>query len=273
MINHYSLGLAQGGLFETFKNIGGIIAAILGIALFDAFPKRFIVATTFAGYIASLLLIGRAPAYLVVITGFFFLGATTRAFDAVTNAFTADLYPERGGKALNMLHAVFGAGALAGPLFSRYILVDSGSWNVVFTLLAVGALPFLLIYGVVIMLRNTSLRTDVMKNRGNMGNSRDAVAEAQSEQELSTVETDGPAVVEVTGARPIDFLRNRETWLIGAIMFFYVGHQGGFSLWVPMFAETGLNADGTTAALIVSLLWLGIIIGRLGSSQLVLKQA
>ncbi len=262
MIDHYSLGLAQGGLFETFKNVGGILAAILGIALFDAFPKRLIVAMTFVGYIASLLLVGRAPAYVVVVTGFFFLGATTRAFDAVTNAFTADLYPERGGKALNMLHAVFGGGALAGPLFSRYILVDSGNWSTVFTLLAVGALPFLLIYAVVIMLRYTGLRYAVMKDRRNVDGFDDVVTAARTD-------TDGSAAEKMTGIRLIDFLRNRETWLMGAVMFFYVGHQGGFSLWVPMFAETRLNAGGTIGALIVSLLWLGIIFGRLASSRLV----
>jgi len=52
------------------------------------------------------------------------------------------------------------------------------------------------------------------------------------------------------------------------VMIMYVGHQSGLVVWLPMYLQDFLGATPFLGSLSLSLLWVGIILGRLLCSRL-----
>jgi fucose permease len=246
LLGAYSLRLAGGGLVESFRSIGGMAAALLAGGLSDRYPKAVLVAALFAGYGITLFLIGLAPSYVLLLAVFFILGAATRLVDSISNALTADLFPRSSGPALNTLHTVFGVGALIGPIFARAVLLRSGEWQRAYGLLA---LLCLLVLALFVWLQLQLLGV-LRARRGTGGRGADA-----------------PHSAEPTGTdhreSPLRLLRYGRMWLVSGMMFFYVAHQAGMSVWLPTFLSTELEAGMDLAAASTALLWSGIVAGRI----------
>lgn len=244
LIGEYTLKLAGGGLVETFRNVGGVIAALAGGAVSDKLPKTRLVAVCFAGYGLSLVLIGLAPAYVLLLLLFFLLGGTTRLVDSISNALTADLYAEAPGPALNLMHTIFAVGALSGPIFSRFMLVGSGQWQIAYSVLAG------ICFGVLLFFLTVEARV----------RRRSALP--------ARAEASGPSVGGVRGEGTLRLLRYPRMWLLSGIMFCYAGHQSGASVWLPTFMEQAVGSSSTVAAASVSFLWIGILTGRFAAISL-----
>lgn len=234
IVEQFRLKLSQGGLIMTFQSIGGLLITIVIGFIADRFRKSSLIVTGFAIYIVSLFTISLAPVYSLVLALFFLFGIGTKIVDTLTNAFLSDLYPEKKGVYLNLLHTFFGFGALAGPLFARF-LMDSGlAWELIFRILSFGCIAVLIMF--IVVLKNTS---DINQKR----------------------EEGQPVSLGVV-------LRNKNMWFLCIIMFLYVGHQSGLTVWSPMYMESFLKASPFMASLSLSIFWVGIIIGRLSCSYL-----
>ena len=139
LVGHYRISLASGGLLVTFMSAGGVAAMLLGGALSDRASKARLIALCFLAYGLVLLLAGRGPRLGLLYVLFFALGASTRYMDVLANALVADVHADHKERALSLLHAIFGIGALVGPLYARLLADSTGSWTNAYTLLgAVG---------------------------------------------------------------------------------------------------------------------------------------
>ncbi len=227
LVSHYRMSLASGGLLVTFLSAGGILAMLLGGALSDRASKARLIATCFLAYAVVLLLAGRAPRLPLLYLLFFALGASTRYMDMLANALVADLHPERKETALSLLHAIFGVGALAGPLYARLVTDATGSWARAYTLLGAASV-------VVLALGSPLL-----------------LAAPRPRPAAQTAPPTGGGVVS-----------SRDVWVLAAMLFLYVAHQSGITVWLPSYMERELEASRVAASSGVSLLWLGIVAGR-----------
>ncbi len=229
LIRHYQLRISQGGLMVTYQSIGGIVSIILGGILADNFKKSKLIGIGFGLYSIALFVISLTPSYLLLLMVFFILGASTKLVDTVTNSYIADLHSDNRGKFLNFLHVFFGAGALIGPLFSRYLISKGVNWSQCFLYLWVASTAIFLIY-IAMLLLIPDLH----------------------DKKSSTV---------TTGFLKV--LSNLKIWILCLIIFMYAGHQSGINIWFPMYAETVLKVSTLLSSLSLSIFWAGIILGRL----------
>ncbi len=236
LVRHYRITFGAGGLLVTFMSFGGIVAMLLGGALADRGSKSRLIAGSFLGYGVVLLLAGRGPRLPLLYALFFALGASTRYMDMVANAFVADLHAERKERALSLLHAVFGVGALLGPLYARVLVDATAAWTNAYTLLGAASLAVL------------ALGFPLLNGR---------VPQASR-----------------AGSGPATRLRalgSRDLWLLSLILFLYVVHQSGLTTWLPTYMEKEMGASQWLASLGPSLLWLGIVAGRFLTSALAMR--
>ncbi len=234
LIRDYGLRISQGGLIMTFQSVGGIAAIVLGGLLSDKVSKGHLIAGAFFAYAVSLFLVAAAPNYGVLLGMFLLLGASTRLVDTVNNAYTADLHPDSHEKALNLLHTFFGLGALTGPLLTRLLLSRGTHWATAYAVLGVLCLGILVFFV-------TNLRREPSGLSSRPG-AEDAASHVP--------------------------LRSHRMWLLCAVMILYVGHQSGLVTWLPMYLETHVGAAPYESSLALSLLWVGIILGRFSCSRI-----
>ncbi|TVR57842.1 MAG: MFS transporter [Spirochaetaceae bacterium] len=246
LIGRYGLRLSAGGFLETARSIGGVIAVIALGAATDLIPKKYSIILMFAVYTATLFVIRIDPSYTAIVVIFFVLGASTRLVDSVSNAMTADLFRESPGTPMNILHTVFGVGALGGPILARAILAGDGEWQTAYGALAV------VCAGVLAVFIAATASSDAARERppaaAEIG---DTAADAHTRRET-----------------PFTLLRSRSMVLVTVVMFLYTGHQVGLTVWLPTYMIDHMSVGADLAALAVTLLWAGIIVGRLTAAQL-----
>ena len=235
IIAAFSVRLSVAGLLVTVQQFGGALAIIAAALFADRAHKPLLIAVAFAAFSASLAVASVAPWYVMLTGAFFFLGASSRLFDSVGNADVARWNPARSATLLSLLHTVFAVGALTGPIAVTALLESGFSWRIPVALLAATA--------------GAAVAAYIWFNRPLRPSTRGAVADS--------VEVAGRTV----GALAV--LRAPRTWVACATMLAYVGHQAGFTVWLPMFLQTSLGASAALAAAALSLYWLGIIVGRL----------
>ncbi|HWQ79007.1 MAG TPA: MFS transporter, partial [Anaerovoracaceae bacterium] len=136
-IKQYGISLADNGLVTLGQGIGGVLFLIMGIFYGDRLSKPTWIIITFSLYSVSIGILGFASAYFQIVILFFFIGASTRMLDAMMNAYIADIHQEKRSFFLNILHACYGAGALAGPMLSSLFIVEKIQINLLFFALGI----------------------------------------------------------------------------------------------------------------------------------------
>ncbi len=116
-----------------------ITATEIGSAL-PGIRSELALSESLAGIIASLqslmimglgaLLISGSPSALILGASFFIIGAGIGFFEASVNAFVSDIFSERRGMAINLLHIGWNIGSALGPVLAAYIALSYGSWRV-----------------------------------------------------------------------------------------------------------------------------------------------
>ncbi|MEJ6951909.1 MFS transporter [Natronospora cellulosivora (SeqCode)] len=233
IISDFSLNLSQGGLILTVQSIGGMLVISLLSFFADKVKKSRLITIGFSLYIICLYLISILPVFTVILLVFLVFGAGSRTVDTLSNAYITDLFPERKSRYLNILHSIFGVGALIGPMYARFIMDNAYGWRSVFSILGLASLPllFLFIYSI----------------RGIEEVKVDKVDLGKKESFLQ-------------------LLKNKQLWILAIVMFFYVGHQSAVMLWTPMYLEEYIETSAFIASLALSIYWIGIIISRLSFS-------
>ncbi|MFW6309185.1 MAG: MFS transporter [bacterium] len=238
IVKQFSLKLSQGGLIMTYQSIGGVLVTLLMVFIADKYKKSSIIIIGYFIYVISLFAISMAPFFRLILVLFFMFGVGTKIIDNLNNSYLAEKFPEKRGVYLNILHGVFGVGALVGPIFARYLMDIGISWELVFLILGLFSLVVLVFF--IIVSRKDKKEVAVNKNGENGGN-------------LLTI------------------IKSYKAWILSIIMFLYVGNQSGLTIWLPMYMESYLKSDPFLASLSLSILWVGIIIGRFACSGLTKK--
>lgn len=139
----YGLSMSGVGVVFIAAMAGYLVAATLtGPLLARLGPRAFLT----AGSLAVLLgfgLVVVAPPWPVVVGALAVAGVGTAMLDAGLNAHVAGL-PESGAL-LNYVHAIYGGGALAGPLIASQVIVVGGGWELIYA--AMATLAFVLALG------------------------------------------------------------------------------------------------------------------------------
>jgi fucose permease len=226
-IKQYGLSLSDNGLITLFQGMGGIIFVFLGIFLTEKLQKPTMIKITFGVYCFSLILLFFAQEYVVLLLLFFAIGASTRMLEAVVNAYISDIYQDRRGFYLNIVHAFFGLGALAGPILSSFFVDNGFQTNLIFLTLGVFCLA---VYAAYLYIQRKSY-CEISAERKSAGSI-------------------------------LKMLRNRNMLVFFFLAFIYVGFAVGSSTWMPAYITTLFDTGVSLSGFVVSALWLGITIGR-----------
>jgi len=134
---------------------------------------------------------------------------------------------ENTGRPMNLMHGAFAVGAILGPL-SVGVLMHSGlDWTAVYRGMAI---IFALIAAMVLL-------------------------------------TELPAVVPQateSGEKPERLSKHPAYWLSFLALFLYVGVELGVSNWVAEYFVAVFTYSSAASAMLVSLFWVGLLVGRLG---------
>lgn len=243
IINEFNLSLYQGGLIQTFFNIGGITALFAMLYLSDKIRKSRLVYYSFLLTSLLLVLIGIfTKSYVFLGLSFIILGGTTKIFDVSVNAFVNDINTKSREFYLQFLHVTFGIGAVLGPVYASF-MISLNSWRMAFWILGV-AYAVLLSISISTMLRSSR---EVEYNHG----------------------------VKNTGSLHIfHIVKNPQVWIMTFGAACFSGAYVGFVTWFPSYADTISAEFGFLSGLVLSLFFMGYVFSRaIASMILTMKNA
>ena len=104
IIDDYQLSFSQAGLFSVFTSLGNLGAMAVTGWLGDRFPKSRMMGAVFLGMGITLGLIGRMPAFIILLVLMVILGIFGSILNLIVTAFVSDLYGDKRAKYINMVH-------------------------------------------------------------------------------------------------------------------------------------------------------------------------
>jgi fucose permease len=183
---------------------------------------------------AGLALFARSPSVLVNLACNLAIGLGQGLIEVVSELEVIHL--ERDGKSrlMNLMHAVFAAGAIAGPMLSAGFLARGVGWQMLFPAAAV------LLAGLAVFTAVLRFPADVR-----------ALA----------------APGDHAGRGAFSLLRREPLLVLLTLLFLlYVGSEIGTSNWISEYFVAALGLPALRAAFAVSALWAGLLAGRLAIS-------
>lgn len=134
------------GFMVSLQSLAGVLAVFGGV-LSDLFGRPKLVALSLAMIGAGALMLSSSPLIWLLGSAFFILGMGIGFFEASINAFISEVYPEKRGMAVNLLHTGWSVGSTAGPLLMTLVILAYGNWRlgyfIVFPMLMVASITFL----------------------------------------------------------------------------------------------------------------------------------
>ncbi|MCS7132403.1 MAG: MFS transporter [Aigarchaeota archaeon] len=135
------------GFVVSLQSLAGVLA-VFGGFLSDRFGKPMIIALSLGIMGVGALMLSSLPLIWLLGAAFFILGVGIGFFEASINAFISEIYHEKRGMAINLLHIGWGIGSTAGPLFMTLVILSYGTWRlgyfVIFPILAAASIMFLI---------------------------------------------------------------------------------------------------------------------------------
>lgn len=243
IITEFNLSLSQGGLLQTFFNIGGIIALFTMLYFSDKIRKSKLVYFSFLLTSLTLLIIGIfTKTYAFLGFSFAILGATTKVFDVSVNAFVNDINTKSREFYLQFLHVTFGLGAVIGPVYASF-MISVDSWKTAVWILGL-SYTFLLALSLFTMIKPSGV---VEHNHG---------------------------AVNHRSMKMLHILKNPQVWVMTFGAACFSGAYVGFVTWFPSYADTISIDFGLLSGVILSLFFLGYVVSRaIASIILTLKNA
>lgn len=110
----FSLSLTASGMLSTLQSVGGLITVLIIIVYLDSFNKPKIYGIAGALFALSLAALGLAPWAILVYSMFLISGLAGSVVNTMPNAIISDHAMQRRGFYLNLMHAFFGVGGIAG---------------------------------------------------------------------------------------------------------------------------------------------------------------
>ena len=226
IITEFRWTYSEAGLVLSGAFVGFLLSTFASGLLVEGTRTKPLYVAALGVAAAAISLFARWPSPLPNLVLSFLIGCAEGVIDVVTNYETIRL--DTGGRStrMNLLHASFSAGAIAGPLAMGGFLATGAAWQLAFP--AIGAI--LLVAACCAM----------------------AVGFPFPEKGLHH------------GARGgLRLLREPAMILLCLAMLFYVGSEVGVTNWVSEYFVRTLGTPLPMAASAVSALWVGILAGRL----------
>ncbi len=223
----FGLSNAWGGLTSSFLTIGFVAAALGGGFMADWLGMRTVMLAGCVLLAVGSLLCGVAAVYWTFLLGLVLFGIGAGTLESVASALVNAVFLEKSAPAMNLLQALFGLGALTGPVLAAAVLrLDSGShWRLGFLVCAGVALIALVIQGLL--------------------PARVGKADLLDFALVKAMVLDKPFMI------------------LCLALFFYVGAEAGMSAWAAAFMERVHDWPKAKSAFITSLFWAGLLVGRL----------
>ena len=217
---------AFGALF-TALFLGAVLTQFTGGWLAERFGLHNVAVAGVALLSAGILGITVSPTLPLILASAFIAGSGQGLLDIGTNVLIATVFHERAAvSAVNLLHFAFGAGAVVSPLLTRAAVA---AWGTPMPVLWLGAA-----LGLATLLAATRWLMDAP-----------------------------PARVEVEEGERGALYRSPVLWLLGLLLFLYVGLEMGTGGWTTIYARKTTALDPGAIALLVAGYWLGLTGGRL----------
>jgi len=205
-----------------------------GGALTERLGRRLVLGGAVLVHAFGVAGLGLAPSWLLFVGAAMVAGVGAGCLDGGANGLVLDVYRDRRGRAMNLLHAVFGVGALAAPIVVGTLVEAGVPWQAI--AVGTGASVLLLVLAYTVVPMPSGLRA-----------AGDAAASASPGQPARRWLLAGPL------------------FLLGIGIATYVASEVGVSSWLVRFLA---DAPLTTATLALSLYWAGLTVGRLVSSAI-----
>ena len=206
-----------------------------GTILTHRFGRRPILAAGAALLVVGLLVLATAGTWPIFLLGAVPFGLGGGTIDGAGNGLILDLFPDSRGRALNLLHFFFSAGALASPFIVGRALEAGVPWRTLLVVTAVAAAPIALAFA----------RAEMPSGRHRSGAD-------------SGVDTD-------TGLQRGGLLFDRVLIALAFAIACYVAAEVGVSNWLVQFLHAAPIGLATTA---LTLYWAGLTVGRLVSARI-----
>jgi FHS family glucose/mannose:H+ symporter-like MFS transporter len=121
--------LATIGLIFPARSLGGMVGSLPAGVISDRIGRHTLVWWSALILAVALALTALAAQWALFVVGFVLISAAQGALSTGINAMIADANRAARGKALNTLHAVYGAGAAVSPLVIGYLLARGLGWR------------------------------------------------------------------------------------------------------------------------------------------------
>lgn len=126
--NEFNLTPDMAGAIASLYSLGGVMA-FLGGWVSDRFGRGLVASSSLIIMgISSLLMIVSPSVYLLSIA-LLIVGIGGGFFEAASNAMVSDLYVEKRGMAINLLHVAWNVGSGFGPPLISIIILFTGNWR------------------------------------------------------------------------------------------------------------------------------------------------
>lgn len=227
--HHLFIPIDDAGLVVSAASAGYFVALLIAGSLSHRWSAQKILVVAMSLSGAGLLGLARAAGLPALLSAGVLVGLGNGAIDVAANALVVDLNRERLAAALNYLHMLFGVGALIGPLIVGFALSRVIPYSWIF---AGGGLACWVIALWLAMTPRVEVRVP------------------------STPGGFLPIL-----ARPL-------IWVLGGMLFLYVGGEMGIGAWLFLYLRTAAALGATVASWGVSFYWLGLIAGRIVGGRL-----
>ena len=217
------VSLDTAGLILTSLFIGSIIASSFVATVLHGRDTRMMAVAGLVAALLGVLTLAVAPTWPAALAGAAVLGAGDGLMIAGLHVLMAMTSQDVPG-AINRLNVYFAVGAVCGPLWAGGVLAATGEWHLVYAGLAV-----LILCTLVAMLASPS----------------------------------PPSAPREPASNRRSLLRASPTaWVMGVVLFLYVGAEFGLGSWVSSYVRESTEAGVFAAAVLTSGYWAALMIGR-----------
>ncbi|MCA1950446.1 MAG: MFS transporter [Treponema sp.] len=178
--------------------------------------------------VLGLLFFAKSPSVLINLLLNTGIGVGQGFLELTVNWSTLRMEKSSHGRAMNLMHGAFAAGAFIGPFVIGILMQQHLSWTLVYRLIAV------LFAGIFVLITSLS---------------------------FSSLGKD-PGHNTTSGRR--DLLKHPAYWLGFFTLLLYVGVELGISNWIAEYFVVTYKASPASGSFMVSLFWVGLLAGRFG---------
>ena len=228
IISEFQWSYIATGAVISAGSIGYFVSTFISGILVQRLSPRVIIATGLVLQAMGLSLFATRPVVLFNLLLNLLIGLGQGGTEVVVNFSVVRMERSGQSRLMNLMHAAFAVGGVIGPFVVGMLI---SVWRVFYRLMALASI---LMAGTFLPLPFSRLAGEVEKSE------------------------DDPRIIELL-KRPLLILAF-------LILFLYVGTELGVSVWVAEYYVKTLGASASVGAFMVSVFWMGLLIGRLGVS-------